>query len=265
MKESTEKDNAIIEKAFRRLKRYDRESRLLTKRSEDYKVLEEVFDRPTLFTLHHLINSKIFKYLNGVVNSGKEARIYWGVRESETDVAVKIFLTVSSDFRRRLPYIVGDPRFKRVKKGIKNLVNIWARKEYRNLITVSKVGINCPKPIIVKRNVLVMEFIGENGKSAPTLNEVKVSKRDYERTLSIIHKLYRNAELVHSDLSEYNIFKFNRRLIVFDFGSAVNISHPNSEEFLKRDINNINLFFNRRDVDVLPNEEILMKVKRNKF
>jgi RIO kinase 1 len=130
---------------------------------------------------------------------------------------------------------------------------------------VSKVGINCPKPIIVKRNVLVMEFIGENGKSAPTLNEVKVSKRDYERTLSIIHKLYRNAELVHSDLSEYNIFKFNRRLIVFDFGSAVNISHPNSEEFLKRDINNINLFFNRRDVDVLPNEEILMKVKRNKF
>lgn len=265
MKESIEKDNAVIEKALRRLKRYDRESRLLIKRSEDYKVLEEVFDRPTLLTLHDLMNSKIFKYLNGVVSSGKEARVYWGIRDYNTDVAVKIYLTVSSDFRRRLQYIVGDPRFKRVKKGIQNIVNIWARKEYRNLMKVSEAGIKCPAPIAVKRNVLVMEFIGAKGKSAATLNEVKVGRKDYEKTLLIINKLYSKAQLVHSDLSEYNIFKFNRQLVVFDFGSAVDISHPNSEDFLKRDINNINLFFSRRDVDVLSLEEILIKVKRNKF
>lgn len=265
MSDLREIDSRVVERALRRLRRYDRESRMLVKRSEEYQVLEEVFDRSTLLTLHNLMKSKIFRYLNGVVSAGKEARVYWGVREDDSDVAVKIYLTVSAEFRKRLPYIIGDPRFKRIKKGIKNLVNLWARKEYRNLKTADDAGVPCPKPYSVKKNVLVMDFIGERGRPAPLLSEVDTSRQDYTEILAITSRLYRNARLVHADLSEYNVFKDKGRLILFDFGSAVDIAHPNAEDFLARDITNINRFFRRRNVDVLPFEEALKRVKRNKF
>ncbi len=250
---------------MRRLDRYDRESRFLVKRSEDYDVLEEVFDRPTLMTLHKMMNSHIINYLNGVLRAGKEARIYWGVRDDGSDVAVKIYLTVSAEFRRRLPYIVGDPRFKHVKRDIRSLVSLWARKEYRNLSTASEAGVPCPKPLAVDKNVLVMEFIGENGKPAPLLNEVSVTKRDYRSVISNIKRLYQGAHLVHADLSEYNIFKYHGRLILFDFGSAVDFTHPHAEEFLIRDVNNINHFFVKREIETIPLDDVLKRVKGSEF
>jgi len=37
--------------------------------------------------------------------------------------------------------------------------------------------------------------------------------------------------------------KIDDKLIIFDFGSAVYIGHPNAKEFLERDIKNITKFF----------------------
>ena len=51
-------------------------------------------------------------------------------------------------------------------------------------------------------------------------------------------------------MSEYNIFKIDKKLIVFDFGSAVDIRHPNAKEFLERDIKNITKFFAKRGLTV---------------
>jgi len=261
----SEIDCKVIENAIRKFQKNDKESRSLNKRSEDYQVLEEVFDLPTLTTVHHLMNSRVFHYLNGVVSTGKEARVYCGVREDGSNVAVKIYLTVTAEFRKRLIYIIGDPRFKSVKKDIKHLVYLWAKKEYKNLKTNYYAGISCPEPYIVSKNVLVMQFIGNNGVSAPLLRDVNVNNQDYRRILLFMKKMYKDTRLIHADLSEYNIFKFNRKLIFFDFGSAVYNTHPKADEFLTRDINNINHFFKRRDVDVLSIEESLKMVKGNKF
>jgi len=81
----------------------------------------------------------------------------------------------------------------------------------------------------------------------------------------MVRGLYRRARLVHADLSEYNIFSHKGMLILFDFGSAVNIAHPNSQEFLVRDITIINRFFSRRGVEVLPLDEALKRVVGHKF
>jgi RIO kinase 1 len=51
-------------------------------------------------------------------------------------------------------------------------------------------------------------------------------------------------------------------LIIFDFGSAVDIMHPNAEDFLIRDITNINRFFSKRHIDTFPLDESLKMVKR---
>ena len=265
MSDRNDIDSAAVERAMRRLKKNERKSRFTINRSENYQVLEEVFDLPTLMILHKMMNSRIIHYLNGVVSAGKEARVYWGVREDGSNVAVKIYLTISAEFRKRLPYIIGDPRFKRVKKDVRSLVNLWARKEYKNLKTTYTFGIPCPEPYVVAKNVLLMQFIGESGKPAPTLDKIDVNKQDYSRTISLIEKLYKDARLVHADLSEYNIFKFKGKLMLFDFGSAVYNSHPRAEEFLVRDITNINRFFSKRDLDVLSLDDSLKLVKGNKF
>ncbi len=62
-----------------RLLRFERESRHLTKDSNERKVMEEVFDRATLWAINRLLSNGQLEYLNGVVNTGKEARVYWGV------------------------------------------------------------------------------------------------------------------------------------------------------------------------------------------
>ena len=66
--------------------------------------------------------------------------------------------------------------------------------------------------------------------------------------------------MVHSDLSEFNLFKNSSNIIAFDFASAVNISHPMSKEFLLRDLNNINRFFVKRGYDSFNTAEMFKEI-----
>ena len=214
------------------------------------KVLEAVFDKSTVMLLSRLINNGIISYVNGAVGAGKESQMYWAVDPSGQDIAVKIYLVTTSNFKKRYPYLVGDPRFARIKRGTRSLVELWAKKEFRNLSKSFNSGIPCPEPITVIKNILLMKFVGTNGVPSPTLVESEVNYADYEKTIGIISDLYQKAELVHADLSEYNIFKTENGLVVFDFGSAVDIRHPKTKEFLERDISNITKFFVKRGLTV---------------
>ena len=70
------------------------------------------------------------------------------------------------------------------------------------------------------------------------------------------------STLVHGDFSEYNIFKTTNGLIVFDLGSAVDLRHPNSTGFLKRDISNITKFFNKRGIQVEDPETLFEEITK---
>ena len=212
------------------------------------KVVNEVLDKPTVMTLYKMITDHIIAYVNGAVSAGKESVLFWGVDENDVSVALKIYLVSTSNFKKREPYILGDPRFLNVKKGTKNLVYLWARKEFRNLSQCYDVGIPVPKPIYVSNNVLAMDFVGQNGTPAKSLLVSDVDENDYKQAISILKDLYHKAKLVHGDFSEYNIFKTENNLVIFDLGSAVDLRHPNAQEFLKRDINNIGRFFKKRGI-----------------
>ena len=93
------------------------------------KVLEAVFDKSTVMTLSRLINNGIISYVNGAVGAGKESQIYWAVDPTGIDLAVKIYLVTTSNFKKRYPYLIGDPRFTRIKSGTRSLVELWAKKE----------------------------------------------------------------------------------------------------------------------------------------
>jgi len=224
------------------------------------KVVNEVLDKPTVMTLYKMITDHIIAYVNGSISAGKESVLFWGVDENNVNVALKIYLVSTSNFKKREAYILGDPRFSHIKKGTKNLVYLWAKKEFKNLSQCFKVGIPVPRPLYLTKNVLVMEFIGKNGCPCKSLLHSHVNEDDYMQAISIIKDLYNKAKLVHGDFSEYNIFKTENRLVVFDFGSGVDLRHPNSKEFLKRDINNITKFFHKRGVSVEDPDQLFEEI-----
>ncbi|MCJ8306821.1 MAG: serine protein kinase RIO [Nitrosopumilus sp.] len=224
------------------------------------KVVNEVLDKPTVMTLYKMITDHIIAYVNGPISAGKESVVFWGVDENDISVALKIYLVSTSNFKKREPYITGDPRFSHLKKGTKNLVYLWARKEFRNLTQCFDAGIPVPEPLYVTNNVLAMNFVGENGVPAKSLLVSEVDGDDYRQAITIIKDLYHKAKLVHADYSEYNIFKTANGLMVFDLGSAVDLRHPNSNNFLKRDIYNISRFFVKRGVTVKDQDVLFEEI-----
>jgi len=226
------------------------------------KVINEVLDKPTVMTLYKMISDHIIAYVNGSVSAGKESVLFWGVNENDESVALKIYLVSTSNFKKREPYILGDPRFSHVKKGTKNLVYLWAKKEFRNLTQCYDAGLSVPRPLHITNNVLAMDFVGENGSPAKQLLNSDVDENDYSQAISFLTELYQKAKLVHGDFSEYNIFKTENGLVVFDLGSAVDLRHPNSKEFLKRDINNITRFFNKRGILVEDSDKIFEEITK---
>lgn len=241
--------------------RIDKRDRVILKNEEERSVFEEVFDRRTLMTLYDIANKGVYSVLNGVVSTGKEARVYWGVTADGRDLAVKIYLVASSDFKKRAQYVVGDPRFASFRRDSRGIAELWARKEYTNLSQAYQAGISVPEPGIYQGNVLTMQFVGEDGVPAPKLNETEVTKKDYLEVLKEIKGLYSKAEIVHADLSEYNIFKLNRKITIFDFGSAVSTEHPMAQEFLKRDIHNLNHFFERKGIKTIEEQFLLSRFR----
>jgi RIO kinase 1 len=233
------------------------------KRSEEYEALEEVFDRPTLMTVYELMNRGEIQEIHGAVKAGKESKLYWGTRPDGETIAIKIFLTLSAEFRKgMLAYITGDPRFKHVRRDPRSLIYTWARKEYRNLSEAYVAKVMVPKPFIVKNNVLIMEFIGESGESAPLLRETELRnpQRTYDKLLLHVKRLYKKAKLVHGDLSEYNVMIWNEEPVIFDMSQAVNVEHPNAQKLLERDLENLNRYFNKIGVNVTPTEEVFRRV-----
>jgi RIO kinase 1 len=252
------------ERLAHRERRVERRDKILIHdMTKERATVEEVFDQTTRLVVFDLLNTGVLYEVNGVVNSGKEARVYWGKNKEGTDLAVKIYLTSSAEFKKgMLKYIEGDPRFKSVKRDTRSLIAVWAQKEFRNLKEAFESKVRVPQPIAVKSNVVVMEFIGENGVSAPSLKEQtpKNAERTYRLLVTYLRRLYREAKLVHGDLSEYNILMWKSKPVIFDMSQAVSVQHPMADFLLRRDLANLNRFFNKLNVRVIPLEELHRKV-----
>jgi RIO kinase 1 len=91
-----------------------------------------------------------------------------------------------------------------------------------------------------------MQFIGTDTTAAPTLKALKLkSNRIFENVLLNMKKLY-GADLVHGDLSEYNILMEDGKPFLIDLSQAVPLNHPLAEELLTRDVKNICRYFGKK-------------------
>lgn len=246
-------------KLRRKVARYEVKRLMKEKRSEEMESLEEVFDKSTLMIVYRLLNRGYIKSIFGVVRSGKEARIYWGIGRRNKPVAIKIYLTTSAAFKKgMMMYIQGDQRFKDARRDTRSLINLWALKEFKNLKQAEEAGVRVPKPLKVDRNVLLMEFIGRHGDPAPLLRETSLDHpgRVYDKIAEAVKRLYQKGQLVHGDLSEYNIMMIDSDPVLFDFAQAVPPEHPMAREFLERDLAQLNEYFSGIGVTVPPIERL---------
>jgi len=251
-------------KAEKLQRRHEETALMLNKDQEEFNVSDAVFDRPTLEGILRLIQKKKIDKIKGVLKAGKEAHLYWGTAPDDKEVAIKIYYTTTSDFRKgMMRYIEGDPRFKHIRTDPKSLVYTWTQKEFSNLQLAVEAGVNAPRPIDFLKNILVMTFIGEDGVPAPLLRELPPEDLNafYEMLTDEMRTLYQKAGLVHGDLSEYNIMVWEKKPVIFDLSQAMLKAHPLAPSLLQHDVETINAYFQRRGVEVYDNKELEEWVK----
>ncbi len=239
-------------------------------RSLDRAAFEEVFDAQTLLTIYKLMKKGVIEDFYGVISAGKESRIYHAKNKAGEELAVKIYLVNNREFRKgRLEYLVSDVRLGRVGGSVRKLIYMWARREFLNLKQAYEAGVPVPRPYAVINNVLAMGFIGENGQRYPLLRETDLGVDEYtelyRKVVEGVAIQFRKAELIHGDLSEYNIMCGPDLSVYFiDLSQAVLIHHPRADFYLMRDIRNVNRFFASKGVEVLEDEAFFEQVTGRK-
>ncbi len=218
------------------------------KTEKDKKIFAQVFDFRTLNVIQELANKGWFYKLEHIISTGKEAHVFKAVDVNGEPRAVKIYKIETSLFKNMMKYIEGDIRFSKVKKDKQDIVFTWAKKEFKNLSKARDAGIQCPSPLAFKENVLVMKFLG-NEDAAPLLREVRLSEEEkisvYNQIIENVAKLFFKADLIHADLSEYNMIYWNEKVYFIDFGQGVLRNHPKAKEFFENDVKNLTHFFRK--------------------
>ncbi|MEF8879076.1 MAG: serine protein kinase RIO [Candidatus Thermoplasmatota archaeon] len=243
------RDNDFLDEKI--LKKLDRQVQRISDRAGfDRKTEAEVFDKPTLHTLEKMISDRIIDIVDFPISTGKEGNIFRAVTPDDEFLAVKIYRVSTSTFKHISKYIVGDPRFEELHQNRRNLVYAWTQKEFKNLQLLDKAGVLAPKPIKSLNNVLLMEYIGTKERPAPLLKEIKINNPSeiFEEIVNYMALMYQEINLVHADLSPFNILMHNDKPYLIDLGQAVMLDHFNSDEFLRRDIHNIVSYFKKYNI-----------------
>ena len=228
---------------------------------KEFKIVHGVFDEKTLLALYRLLN-KTRITVESLVKEGKESVILSGLTPDKKWVAIKVYRTEACDFKKIWKYLIGDPRFKGLGKRKRTIVNLWCKREFKNLKIAVKAGVNCPEPISFRENILIMSLIGEDGSPAPRLIDVIL-----EDVLSVYKTIIRDLKkliesgIVHGDLSAYNILLWDKPYFI-DFSHGTTIDNQMALELLKRDVKNINSYFSKMNLHLKQPEKIYEELKK---
>jgi RIO kinase 1 len=215
---------------------------------EKHKVKNDVFEITTLKALQKLKSQGLFDKLVKEISLGKEANVFLVEKEDEFRIA-KIYRIAVMDFKKLKDYFLLDPRFRKVKSSRYDLIFNWCKKEYRNLIRCYENNVSVPTPLGYNKNVIIEELVGDKRKGipAPRLKE-KIPENIESFFIGLVEnikKMVFDAEVIHGDLSEYNILNHNEKPIIIDLSQSVPSNSYYAYELLKRDLEKIKRFFSK--------------------
>jgi RIO kinase 2 len=194
--------------------------------------------------INTLVKADVIEAFGKPLGVGKESDVYDALTPDGRRVALK--------FHR-----LGRTSFKKTKRKRSYTVKysytpdwhhqsrIAAKKEYSALKFLYPKGVAVPEPIKQTRHVLVMGMI--DGAELYHYPELPDAQAVYDEILFNVKVAYRDAHLIHGDLSPFNIIlQPNQHILIIDWPQNVSTKHPNTDELLERDLRNVLTFFQRK-------------------
>jgi RIO kinase 1 len=114
------------------------------------------------------------------------------------------------------------------------------------------LGLPVPAPLAAAENALLMGYIGDDRRAAPTLHETSLplatAKVLFITVMDAIERMLQNG-LIHGDLSAYNILYWEGAITIIDFPQVID-SQANSQSrfILSRDIQRVCDYFSLQGV-----------------
>lgn len=191
--------------------------------------------------INALVKSNVIEAFGKPLGVGKEADVYDALTPEKKQVAVKFHRLGRISFRQTQR----KRGYAKEHAGWLFQSRLAAEKEFQGLRLVYPHRVAVPEPIAQNRHVLVMGMIegGELAKWKNIRNPAKVLKE----ILRNVRRAYLKANVIHADLSEYNIIlRPDMHILIIDWPQYVLRDHPNADQFLTRDLTNILTYFRRK-------------------
>lgn len=142
--------------------------------------------------------------------------------------------------------------------GIQLSRGSWLMHEFRALELLHRSGGIVPKPYQVGPNAILMDFIGQGSLASPTLNTIRLDKKEAQRHFDLVIEnveLMLLNKLIHADLSAYNILYDEGEIVIIDLPQVVDIrGNRNAPLILARDVLRICEYFTKWGVKCDPLE-----------
>jgi RIO kinase 2 len=192
--------------------------------------------------INGLVKANVLEAFGKSLGVGKEADVFDALNPSGERIAVKFHRLGRISFRqtvRKRSYSTQRSA------GWLYQSRLAAEREYQALQLLFPHRIAVPEPISQNRHVIAMGMI--EGAELAEYKEISRPEKILGEILRNTRKSYLKAGLIHADLSEYNvILKPNRRILIIDWPQYVTQEHPNADELLTRDVQNILQYFKRK-------------------
>ncbi|HEX2908963.1 MAG TPA: RIO1 family regulatory kinase/ATPase [Phototrophicaceae bacterium] len=132
----------------------------------------------------------------------------------------------------------------------------WLMHEFTSLQTLHAAGAKVPKVYAASENAILMSFHGDEQMAAPILQDVEL---DPDEAADLFKEVMQNVELmlqhdlIHGDLSAYNILYWEGEITIIDFPQVVNSKGNGNARFvLERDVTRICDYFAAQGVEHDP-------------
>ena len=217
--------------------------------------------------IEHFFDEGLITDIERQLSSGKEAEVFLCRANPSTTgerlAALKLYRPREKrDFRDFSTYTPGryDGMLPSVRRGIARKgrfgqqaeYELWIGAEWEMLRHLHGAGVPVPRPIASAEGAVLMSYIGDEGSEAPQLRDYRP---DPEETAEFFRLTIRAVELmlavnvIHADLSPYNLLVWEGELVVIDVPQAIDPrKHPNAFDLLSRDVRNVCSWFERRGV-----------------
>ena len=145
---------------------------------------------------------------------------------------------------------------KRSGYGLELLHTSWIEHEYQALLALHAAGADVPLPFGRGNNAVLMGYIGDADVPAPILNSIDLEPEEahplFERVVRNI-EIMLSQQLVHGDLSAYNILYWEGEITLIDFPQSVSPhENRNAYRIFDRDVTRVCEYFARQGVVVEP-------------